>query len=123
MPIVSGYGGTLSFGGSTYTVKDVKIKTTRQSFDITQLSDFKEKRAPGRIRRSGTLTLYVDTAQSALRTHLVPTTLANALAASVTLVFTDSATNATTMNIHVTDAEESHDGTGAAMWTLSFEEQ
>lgn len=123
MPIVSGYGGTLSFGGSSYTVKDIKLKTTRQSFDITQLSDFKEKRAPGRFRRSGTFTLFVDTAQSALRSHLAPSTLANALAASVVLVFTDSAANATTMNIHITDAEESHDGNGAAMWTVSFEEQ
>lgn len=123
MPIVSGYGGTLSFGGSSYTVKDIKLKTTRQSFDITQLSDFKEKRAPGRFRRSGTFTLFVDTAQSALRSHLAPSTLANALAASVVLVFTDSAATSTTMNIHITDAEESHDGNGAAMWTVSFEEQ
>lgn len=124
MAITPGYGGTLTFGGTTMACKNIRISRSRTSVETTLLSDYREKRAPGRYRRSGTLDLHKSgsTTDNALLAHLEPSSLANTIAASLALVFTDASSIATTMTIHVTDAQESHDGVNA-MWTLSFEEQ
>lgn len=140
MAFIAGYGGIVTFSGvaaigGIYPVRSFTMNVERASLDFTQLSDYREKRLPGRIRRSGTLTVYRQdsTADDALRNHLFPANLQDATAtyASLTLKYVDqgsksfdewgSGTNA--FNIHITGATVSDDGTGPAVWELTWEEQ
>jgi hypothetical protein len=92
--------------------------------DVTQLSDFREKRAPGRFRRSASFDMMAQdsTTDDALRAHLFPTTLANTVNRTLTLVFTDQGNIAYTITGHLVSASRSDDGTGPAMWSLSLDE-
>lgn len=126
MALIAGYGGTVSFSGQSSTkAKSITINMERDSLDITQIGDFITKRAAGRVRRSGSLSLYRDTAtDTALKSHMFPTSLATAAGATLTLAYTDQGSiTYASMNIHITSASISDDGTGAAMWELSWEEQ
>jgi len=127
MALIAGYGGSLSFGGtSTVACRSVTINQERASLDVTQLGDFIEKRAAGRARQSGSLTLYRQdgTVDNALRGHVLPTTLANAVTttASLTFTYTDQGSQAYgAWNILITSATLTDDGTGAAMWEITWE--
>ena len=127
MALISGYGGSLTFGGqSTVTCKSVTVNFERASLDVTKIGDYVEKRAPGRIRRSGTMTLYRNdgSVDDAIRSHMNPATLANALV--VTLAFSYSDQGGKTYgsyDVQITSASISDDGTGAAVWELTWEEQ
>lgn len=141
MALIAGYGGTLTFSGTTSVAcRSFTLNWERASLDITQIGDYRERRAAGRIRRFGTVTLYRQdgTIDDVLRTHLQPTTLANAVTATLTLRYVDGAitggtpagkqygdiTNAANpINIQITGAVLTDDGTGAAMWELTWEEQ
>lgn len=129
MPIIAGYGGTVSMniqGGGVVTrpVRNIAVSFERSSLDVTQLSDFREKRVPGRIRRTATFDMMAQdgATDDALRTHLYPTTLADAVNRSLVLTWTDQGSIAYTMTGHITSAQRSDDGTGPAMWSLSLEE-
>lgn len=129
MAIIAGYGGTVSMnidsgGAVTFPVRNIAVSYERASLDVTQLSDFREKRAPGRIRRSVTFDMMAQdsTTDNALRAHLFPTTLANAVNRSVALTFTDQGSIAYTITGHLVSAQRSDDGTGPAMWSLSMDE-
>jgi hypothetical protein len=129
MAIIAGYGGTvtLNFQSSTavtFPVRNVQISFERASIDITQLSDFREKRAPGRIRRTATFDMMAQdsTTDNALRTHLYPANLADAVNRSVALAFTDQGSIAYTITGHLTSASRQDDGTGPGMWSLTLEE-
>ena len=57
MGYVFGYGGavTLNFnagGAATYPVRNIQVATERASLDVTLVSDYREKRVPGRVRRT-----------------------------------------------------------------------
>jgi hypothetical protein len=137
MALITGFGGTITFSGVTGTVqvRSFTLNVERASFDATTLADYREKRLPGRIRRSGTLTLLRQdsTTDDTLRTHLFPNDLAAATGASATLTlkYVDqgsksydewgSGTNA--MSIHITSASINDNGTDLALWELSWEEQ
>jgi hypothetical protein len=126
MALITGYGGTVSFSGQSSTkAKSITINMERDSLDITALGDFITKRAPGRVRRSGTLSLYRDSStDTALKSHMFPTTLVLATGATLTLSYTDQGGVAySSMNVQITSASISDDGTGAAMWELTWEEQ
>ena len=130
MALIAGYGGTLSFSGqSTVTCKSVTVNFERASLDVTQIGDYVERRAPGRIRRSGTMTLYRNDAgvDDAIRSHMNPTSLAGATGADLTFAYTDSGGKAypstASYNIQITSASISDDGTGAAVWELTWEQQ
>ena len=59
MALIAGYGGTLTFSGTTSVAcRSFTLNWERASLDITQIGDFRERRAAGRIRRFGTVTLY-----------------------------------------------------------------
>lgn len=129
MAIIAGYGGTVSMniqggGAVTRPVRNIAVSFERSSLDVTQLSDFREKRAPGRIRRTATFDMMAQdsTTDDALRTHLYPTTLADAVNRSMVLTWTDQGSIAYTMTGHLVSAQRSDDGTGPAMWSLSLEE-
>jgi len=129
MALISGYGGTvtLNFQSGTaaaFPVRNIAINFERSSIDMTQLSDFREKRAPGRVRRTATFDMMAQdsTTDDALRLHMFPTTLAEAVGRSVVLVFTDQGSKAYTITGHLTSASRSDDGTGPGMWSLTLEE-
>lgn len=136
MALIAGYGGTLTFNGTTSVAcRSFTLNWERASLDITQIGDYRERRAAGRIRRFGTVTLYRQdgTIDNTLRSHLQPATLSAAQTAVLTLRYADGAatpigygditTPANSMNIQITGAVLTDDGTGAAMWELTWEEQ
>jgi len=129
MALIAGYGGavTLNFQSSsavTFPVRNIAINFERSSIDTTQLSDFREKRAPGRVRRTATFDMMAQdsSTDNALRLHMVPTSLAEAVNRSVALSFTDQGSIAYTITGHLTSASRSDDGTGPGMWSLTLEE-
>ena len=129
MALIAGYGGsvTLNFQSGTATsfpVRNISINFERASIDTTQLSDFREKRSPGRVRRTATFDMMAQnsTTDDALRLHMFPTTVAEATGRSVALTFTDQGSIAYTITGHLTSASRSDDGTGPGMWSLTLEE-
>jgi len=129
MALIAGFGGTLTLnfngaGAVTVPVRNVTISYERSTLDVTQLSDYIEKRKPGRVRRTATFDMMASdaTTDNVIREHMYPTTLANALNRSVALSYTDSGSIAYTITGHLTSASRSDDGTGPGMWSLSLEE-
>jgi hypothetical protein len=100
------------------------VSFERASLDVTTISDFREKRAPGRIRRTATFEMLAQdsTTDNNLRTHLYPTTLADAVNRSVVLTYTDQGSIAYTITGHITSASRTDDGTGPGIWSLSLDE-
>lgn len=127
MALIAGYGGTVTFSGqSAVSCKSVTMNFERDSLDITQIGDYRQKRAPGRVRRSGSLTLYRNssTVDDALRTHINPNALNDATGATLSFSYTDQGGVAyTSISIQITSAVISDDGTGAATWELTWEQQ
>jgi hypothetical protein len=128
MALIPGYGGTVSLsidgGGSVaFPVKNISITIERTSIDVTQLSDFREKRAPGRYRRTASFDMMAQDQQSddGLRGHVVPANLANAINRTLTLTWANSSITYT-LTGHTTSASRSEDGTGVAMWSITVEE-
>jgi len=127
MALIAGYGGTVAFSGtSAVACRSVTITQERASLDVTQLGDYIEKRAAGRARQSGSLTLYRQdsTVDNALRAHILPTSLTNAVTTTATLTFTytdQGSQGYGSWNIIITSATLTDDGTGAATWELAFE--
>lgn len=135
MALISGFGGTLSFSGST-TVKcrSFTLSTERESLEVTLIGDWRKKYAPGRVRISGTVTLFRQdtTVDAVLRSHLFPANLINSVGAFLTLKFTDQGGvvynntmdgGSTDYNVQITSATFSDDGSGAGTWELSWEAQ
>jgi len=126
MAITPGYGGTLqlNFGSAaTYLAKNVTFSHSRTSLDATSLSDFVEKRMPGRIQRGATFDCMADSGlDAAIRTHMNPTSIAAAQAASVVFTYTDKGSIAYTLTGHITSATRTDDGSGPGMWSITVEE-
>ena len=129
MATIIGFGGsgTLNFNGlgaSAFPVRNVSVSFERASLDITTITDFREKRAPGRIRRTATFEMFAQdsTSDNSLRTHIYPTTLADAVSRSVVLTYTDQGSIAYTITGHITSASRTDDGTGPGIWSLSLDE-
>jgi hypothetical protein len=129
MALISGYGGSVKLnfnaaGESTFPIKNVSVQFERSSIDVTQLSDFREKRAPGRVRRTVTFDMMAQdgNTDNALRTHLYPTTLADAVNRSVVVTFRDQGSIDYIITGHIVSASRSDDGTQAGMWNISVEE-
>ena len=140
MAFIAGYGGTLTLttGGGTaisVAVKSFTMNIERASLDATLLSDFREKRLPGRVRRSGTMTLYRQdsTTDDAIRAHIIPAdlTAATGTVATLKLKYVDQGTisydefgsGTGAFNIHITSASISDNGTDVGLWELSWDEQ
>jgi hypothetical protein len=134
MALITGYGGTLTFSGTTVVaVRSFTMNFERASLDVTTIADFRERRIPGRVRRFGTCTLYRQDGNNdnTLRSHLMPVDVAGTVSAVLTLKYTDQGTIAYdeygagtgNINVQVTSASFTDDGTGPAMWELSWEEQ
>lgn len=140
MALISGYGGAITFSGFTASagitmqVKSFTLNIEKDSLEITAISDWRKKYAPGRTRVSGSLTLFrqTSTADDLLRAHLMPTSLINSVNAVLTLKYIDQGNQtyrntmdgtAADWNVQITSASFSDDGTGAGTWELSWEQQ
>ena len=128
MAITPGYGGalTLNFQSSsatTYFAKNVTFSHSRTSLDSTSLSDFQEKRMPGRIQRSATFDCMADsTLDVAIRAHMNPANIADAQNRSVAFSYTDKGALVYTITGHITSATRTDDGSGPGMWSMTLEE-
>ena len=128
MAIIPGYGGALSLtldGGTStaYPAKNVTFSHSRTSLDSTGLSDFREKRMPGRIQRSATFDCMADSLLDvAIRTHMNPTTVALAQGVSCTFSYADKGSLTYTLTGHMTSATRTDDGSGPGMWSITVEE-
>jgi hypothetical protein len=134
MALVSGYGGTVTFSGqTTVKCKSLTMNWERDSLDVTTVTDFQMKRLPGRFRRSGSMTLFRQDGviDDAIRTHIQPTSFAESATAVLTFKYVDSGNinydivgaATTAMNIQITSATFTDDGTGVGLWDLTWEEQ
>ena len=150
MALIATYGGTITFSGNDTSAtgtkvncRSITINWERASLDVTTIGDFYEKRVPGRMRRFGTLTLLRQDSNidKPLHAHLNPHDLASTMAATLTLkyvengagntatnnvipgVYARNAQNQPAMNIQITSASFTDDGTGVGTWELSWEEQ
>jgi hypothetical protein len=142
MALIAGFGGTLSFSGiatsgagnlTVIPVRSFTLSVEKASLDSTTLGDYRERRLPGRVRRSGTMTILRQTssADDVLRAHLFPPDLSGAVSAALTLKYVDQGgmsfdeygTGTNAFNVHITSASITDDGTGVAVWELSWEEQ
>lgn len=128
MALIPGYGGTVQLnidGGGllTFPVKNISITIERASIDVTQLSDYQEKRAPGRYRRTASFDMMAQdsSTDNGLRSHIVPSSLANAINRTLTLSWANSSITYT-LTGHTTSANRTEDGTGPAMWSITVEE-
>lgn len=128
MAFIMGYGGTVTLnidagGAVTFPVRNISVNHERQALDITQLSDYQEKRAPGRYRRTASFDMMAQdsTSDNALRAHIVPSSLANALNRTATLVFSNASISYTIIGF-VTSATRTDDGTGPGTWSITLEE-
>ena len=128
MAITPGYGGalTLSFQSATaatYYAKNVSFSHSRTSLDATSLSDFVEKRMPGRIQRSVTFDCMADgSLDDAIRAHMNPTTVAEAQNRTVAFSYTDKGSEVYLITGHLTSATRTDDGSGPGMWSMTLEE-
>ena len=128
MAITPGYGGTftLNFQAGTaanYPAKNVTFSHSRSSVDVTALTDFQEKRLPGRIQRSATFDCMADsTLDVAIRAHMNPATVTEAQNRSVAFSYTDKGSIAYTLTGHITSATRTDDGSGPGMWSITVEE-
>ena len=150
MGLIATYGGTITFSGhntsgngTKVNCRSITINWERASLDVTTIGDFWEKRVPGRMRRFGTLTLLRQDSDidKPLMSHLHPHDLASATSASLTLKYVEAgagnsaannvipgtyariAASQPAMNIQITSASFTDDGTGVGTWELSWEEQ
>jgi hypothetical protein len=128
MAFIMGYGGTVTLnidGGGvvTYPARNISVNHERQALDITQLSDYQEKRAPGRYRRTASFDMIAQdgSTDSALRSHIVPSSLANALNRTATLAFANASITYTIVGF-ITSATRTDDGTGPGIWSITLEE-
>jgi len=133
MAYIAGYGGsvTLAIGaagslpaGVTHPVRNIQLQIERASLDVTLVSDWREKRMPGRVRRTATFDMIAQdgTSDDLMREHIYPTSLANAVNRAMTLVFTDQGSKAYTLTGHIVSAARTDDGNGAVIWSLTLEE-
>lgn len=128
MAFIMGYGGQVTLnidagGAVTFPVRNISVNHERQALDITQLSDYQEKRAPGRYRRTASFDMIAQDGSSdnALRAHVVPTSLANALNRTATLAFANGGVTYTVVGF-ITSATRTDDGTGPGIWSITLEE-
>ena len=123
---ITGWGGTLTItpsGGSATTipVRNVNIERQASEFDMTALSDTKMFAGPGRVKRTGSFEAYISSVTGGITTA-IETISGTTLATPMSLTFTDSAGTATTMNIIITGANQTHSNEDAAIYSVTFSE-
>lgn len=121
---IVGWSGSLTFKASgsatekTIAVRNVTISRQASEFDLTAHGDAIMYSGPGRVKRTGTLEAYVSADSAGFITAIETPNLAS----TAVLKFTDAGSNATTMNVIITGADQTHAGDDAAIYSISFSE-
>lgn len=121
---IVGWSGSLTFKASgsatvkTIAVRNVTISRQASEFDLTAHGDATMYAGPGRVKRTGTLEAYVSSDSAGFITAIETPNLAS----PAVLVFTDAGSTATTMNVIITGADQTHAGDDAAIYSISFSE-
>ena len=121
---IAGWSGTLTFKASgsgtvkTIAVRSVNISRQAAEFNLTAHGDAVMYGGPGRVKRGGTLEAYV----SADSVGFVTAIETPNLASPAVLVFTDAGSTATTLNVIITGADQTHASEDAAIYAVTFTE-
>jgi hypothetical protein len=115
---MTGWGGSLTIGGTTIPIRSVTISRQASEFNITAHGDLKQFSGPGRVKRGGSFEAYVSGATGAVETAIETPNLAT----PATITFTSSAGGVTTMSIIITGADQVHGSEDAAIYSVSFTE-
>lgn len=122
---ITGWGGSLKLklgagGEKTIPVRNVSIERQASEFDMTAHGDTKMFAGPGRVKRTGSFEAYVSSETVDITTAIQ--TIDMTTAGLMVLTFTDSASTATTMNIIITGANQTHSAEDAAIYSVTFSE-
>jgi hypothetical protein len=122
---ITGWGGSLKLtvAGTekTIPVRNVTIERQASEFDMTSLSDTKMFAGPGRVKRTGSFEAYVSSETGGIITA-IETINSTSLTTPAQLVFTDSASTATTLSVIITGANQTHSNEDAAIFSVTFSE-
>jgi hypothetical protein len=122
---ITGWGGSLKLtvgsAEKTIPVRNVTIERQASEFDMTSLSDTKMFAGPGRVKRTGSFEAYVSSETGGIITA-IETINSNSLTTPAQLVFTDSASTATTLSVIITGANQTHSNEDAAIFSVTFSE-
>jgi len=117
---ITGWGGSLTIGGTAIPVRNVTITRQASEFNLTAHGDAKMFSGPGRVKRGGSLEAYVS---SAVETAVTGAIEAPNLATPASLVFTPSTGGtAITMSVIITGADQNHSSEDAAIYSVTFTE-
>lgn len=115
---ITGWGGTLSLGGATVAVRNVQITRQASEVDITAHGDTKQYAIAGRVKRGGSFEAYVGGGTSNVANLIESPNYAT----PASLTFTDGGGTATTMNVIITGADQTHASDSAATYQVTFVE-
>lgn len=113
-----GWGGTLTLGGTSIPVRNVQISRQGSEFDLTAHGDTNVYSGPGRVKRGGSFEAYVSSSTNGVTTTIETPNLAT----PAVLVFTDAGSVATTLNVIITGADQTHASDDAAIYAVTFTE-
>jgi hypothetical protein len=117
---ITGWGGSLTIGGTAIPVRNVTITRQASEFNLTAHGDAKQFAGPGRVKRGGSCEAYVSSAVETAVAGIIDTPN---LASPASLVFTPSTGGtAITMSVIITGADQTHSSEDAAIYSLTFTE-
>jgi len=116
---ITGWGGSLTIGGTVIPVRNVTITRQASEFNLTAHGDNRIFSGPGRVQRGGSCEAYVnadvDTAcKSAMETPNLTT--------PASLVFTGNGAGSVSMSVIITGADQTHSSEDAAIYSITFTE-
>lgn len=115
---ITGWGGSLTIGGTAIPVRNVTITRQASEFNLTAHGDTKMYSGPGRVKRGGSCEAYVSA-----NTNGIATNIESSPATPASIVWTPATGgDALTMNIIITGADQTHSSEDAAIYSITFTE-
>ena len=115
---MTGWGGSLTIGGTAIKVRNVQITRQASEFDLTAHGDARMYAGPGRVKRGGSCEAYVGGGTGGIAALIETPNLAT----PAQLVFTDSSGGGVTMSVIITGADQTHASDDAAIYSITFTE-
>ena len=116
---ITGWGGSLTIGGTTIPVRNVTITRQASEFNITAHGDTKQFAGAGRVKRGGSCEAYVNSAVESAVAGIIE---APNLATPASLSFTGAGAGSVTMSVIITGADQTHSSEDAAIYSITFTE-
>lgn len=115
---ITGWGGSLTIGGTAIPVRNVTITRQASEFNLTAHGDTKMYSGPGRVKRGGSCEAYVSTITADIATNIE-----SPPATPVVLAWTPSTGGGNlSMNVIITGADQTHSSEDAAIYSITFTE-